>query len=143
MWAGSRLAGDKPDSLFPQGFDPSFQTSESRGLNPAFDLEASGATRGKDDDGHMVVHPARFDSCESLLFGIRENTKFEMAFREFRAVSENCGVEPISGRSVVVLGEDANSSRATLDSWGKIRAEKEKIIFLHEAAYGSKEGQRI
>ena len=74
---------------------------------------------------------------------IRENTKFEMAFGYFRAISENCGVEPISGRSVVVLGKDANSSRAALDSWGKVCAEKEKIIFLHTAAYGSKDGQRI
>jgi hypothetical protein len=77
------------------------------------------------------------------LIGIRKNTKFEMASGGFRAVSENCGVEPISGGSVVVLGEDAKSSRATLDSWGKVCAEKEKIIFLHAAAYGSKKGQRI
>jgi hypothetical protein len=77
------------------------------------------------------------------LLRIRKNTKFEMALGEFRAISENCGVEPISGRSVVVLGKDAKSSRATLDSWGKVCAEKEKIIFLHAVAYGSKEGQRI
>jgi hypothetical protein len=77
------------------------------------------------------------------LLRIRKNTKFEMAFGEFRTISENCGVEPISGRSVVVLGKDAKSSRATLDSWGKVCAEKEKVTFPHEAAYGSKEGQRI
>jgi hypothetical protein len=97
---------NEPDSLFPTGFDPSFQSPESRGLNPAFDLEASGSTRGEDDDGKMVVHPAGFDSGESFLFGIRKNTKFEMAFGEFRAVSEDCGFEPISGRSIVVLLED-------------------------------------
>ena len=50
MQAGSRPAGDKPDPLFPTGFDPSVETSESRGLNPAFDLGVSGATRGEDDD---------------------------------------------------------------------------------------------
>jgi len=77
------------------------------------------------------------------LIRIRKNTKFQTAFGEFRAISENCGVEPISGRSVVVLGKDAKSSRATLDSWGKVCAEKEKIIFLHAAADGSKQGQRI
>ena len=53
------------------------------------------------------------------------------------------GFQPLAGGKIVVLGEDTNSSRATVGSWGKIRAEKEKIIFLHEAAYGSKEGQRI
>jgi hypothetical protein len=97
---------NEPDSLFPAGFNPSFQSPESRGLNPTFDLEASGATRGEDDDGKLVAHPAGFDSGESFLFGIRKNTKFEMAFGEFRAVSEDCGFEPISGRSIVVLRED-------------------------------------
>jgi hypothetical protein len=71
---------NEPDSLFPTGFDPSFQSPESRGLNPAFDLEASGSTRGEDDDGKMVVHPAGFDSGESFLLRIRKNAKFEMTF---------------------------------------------------------------
>jgi hypothetical protein len=75
-------------------------------LNPAFDLGVNGATRGEDDDRELVAHPAGFDSGESFLFGIRKNTKFEMAFGEFRAVSEDCGFEPISGRSIVVLRED-------------------------------------
>jgi len=134
---------NEPDSLFPTGFDPSFQSSESRGLNPAFDLEASGATRGEDDDGKTVAHPACLDSGEIFLLRIGKNTKFEMAFGEFRSVSEDRGFQPFTGGRIIVLGEDANSSRATLDSRGKVCAEKEKIIFLHEAAYGSKEGQRI
>jgi hypothetical protein len=73
------------------------------------------------------------------LVRIGKNTKFEMAFGEFRAVSEDRGFEPISGGRIIVLGEDANSSRVTVSSWCEVCAEKEKVIFSHEAAYGSKE----
>jgi len=77
------------------------------------------------------------------LLRIRKNAKFEMTFGEFRSVSEDRGFQPFTGGRIIVLGEDANSSRVTVSSWGKVCAEKEKVIFLHEAAYGSKEWQRI
>jgi hypothetical protein len=107
---------NEPDSLFPTGFDPSFQSPESRGLNPTFDLEVSGATRGEDDDGKLLAHPAGFDSGESFLFGIRKNAKFEMTFGKFRSVSEDRGFQPFMGGRIIVLGEDANSSRVTVSS---------------------------
>jgi hypothetical protein len=40
------------------------------------------------------------------LIGIGKNTKFQTTFGEFRAISEDRGFEPISGRRVVVLRED-------------------------------------
>jgi hypothetical protein len=73
-------------------------------LDPLFNLGAGGSARGKDNSGAFFRDPAGFNSGESFLIGIRKNTKFEMAFGEFRAISEGRRFEPILGRGVVVLG---------------------------------------
>ncbi len=77
------------------------------------------------------------------MIGIRENTKFEMAFGEFRAISEGRCFEPISGRGVVVLGQYLTGAYKAGISWGKVGAEEEKVATFHGSSQTAQKRERI
>jgi len=72
---------------------------------------------------------------------VGKDTEFKPAFWKARSELSDCGLQPFTGRRIVVLGKDAKSSRVTLGARGKVGAEKEKIFRSEKTGDSFKKGK--
>ena len=82
MEAGSRLAGHKPDSLFPKGIEITCQFAQLSGSDPGFNLRRGGSPGRKNGEGFALGDPARFDPRQGVLFGVGKDAELQSAFRK-------------------------------------------------------------
>ena len=142
MWAGSRLAGDKPDSLLPQGIEITCQFSQLGGPDPGFDLRRGGSAGGEYDPILVIGEPAGFDPGEGFLVGVRKNTKDQFSRRKAGAIPMNGGLQPNPGGSVVVLRQNLACSGEARPARCQVGAEEQEVVFSHLARNPAEERQR-